>query len=172
MHTCITWENPVISMCLSRVSLQNEWMILGYVHTHSSEVMHHVAVQASWTHTQEPAPFNSLHANCVWWAHVTHNSVRITSHVSSLYANLLYKYTALRYGLRTVLRGCNILGKHSPDLPNTSVLGTKIRLKVVCLACSQAPPSFPSPAVRKSVQIATESWAGPGNGAKCAHAVP
>ena len=51
---------------------------------------------------------------------------------NSPYANLLYKYTALRYGLRTVLGGCNILGNHSPDLPNTSALG------VVCPCCALA----------------------------------
>ena len=53
-------------------------------------------------------------------------------------ANLLYKYTALRYGLRTVLGGCNILGKCSPDLSNTSALGAEICLKVVCPCCALA----------------------------------
>ena len=63
---------------------------------------------------------------------------KITGHVSSPYANLLYKYTALRYGLRTVLGGCNILGEHSPDLPNTSALGAEVCLKVVSPCCALA----------------------------------
>ena len=58
-----------------------------------------------------------------------------------LYANLLYKYNALQYGLRTVLGGCSILGKHSPDLPNTSAPGVVCPLSDVLatplnLSCS------------------------------------